>query len=110
MIHADKTMILKQTQKIGPNRESNPGPLAPEARIIPLDHPASGHRSSEAFVMAAVSPAVTVPIMLDLQSQGLGTRKGIPTLALAAATLDNVFCITAFSVASAILFSTGIIS
>ncbi|CAJ0603128.1 unnamed protein product [Cylicocyclus nassatus] len=59
------------------------------------------------FVMAAVSPAVTVPIMLDLQSQGLGTRKGIPTLALGSAALDNVFCITAFSVASAIIFSTA---
>jgi len=26
--------------KTGPHRESNPGPLAPEARIIPLDHEA----------------------------------------------------------------------
>ena len=24
--------------KIGLNRDSNPGPLAPKARIIPLDH------------------------------------------------------------------------
>ncbi|KHJ90919.1 hypothetical protein OESDEN_09226, partial [Oesophagostomum dentatum] len=59
------------------------------------------------FIMAAVSPAVTVPVMLDLQSQGLGTRKGIPTLVLATATLDNIFCITAFSVAATIFFSTG---
>ena len=27
--------------KIGPVRELNPGPLAPEARIIPLDQPAT---------------------------------------------------------------------
>lgn len=26
---------------MGPHRESNPGPLAPEARIIPLDHAAT---------------------------------------------------------------------
>lgn len=26
-----------QNEKVGPHRESNPGPLAPEARIIPLD-------------------------------------------------------------------------
>jgi hypothetical protein len=26
--------------KIGPDRESNPEPRAPEARIIPLDHQA----------------------------------------------------------------------
>ena len=25
-------------QKIGDSRESNPGPLAPKARIMPLDH------------------------------------------------------------------------
>lgn len=29
-----------QNEKVGPHRESNPGPLAPEARIIPLDHAA----------------------------------------------------------------------
>ncbi|EYC22788.1 hypothetical protein Y032_0016g2947 [Ancylostoma ceylanicum] len=58
------------------------------------------------FVLTAVSPAVTVPVMLDLQSQGLGTRKGIPTLVLASATLDNIFCITAFSAATTIVFST----
>ncbi|KAK5979404.1 hypothetical protein GCK32_000641 [Trichostrongylus colubriformis] len=57
-------------------------------------------------VLAAISPAVTVPVMLDLQSQGLGTRKGIPTLALATATLDNIFCITVFSIITAIVFST----
>ncbi|ETN84696.1 hypothetical protein NECAME_06726 [Necator americanus] len=44
--------------------------------------------------------------MLDLQSQGLGTRKGIPTLVLASATLDNIFCITAFSAAVSIVSAT----
>ncbi|KAK6061395.1 hypothetical protein COOONC_00931, partial [Cooperia oncophora] len=58
-------------------------------------------------VLAAISPAVTVPVMLDLQNQGLGTRKGVPTLALASATLDNIFCITAFSIITSIVFSTG---
>ena len=29
----------------GPHRESNPGPLAPEARIIPLDHAAAANQS-----------------------------------------------------------------
>ncbi|PIO74624.1 hypothetical protein TELCIR_03364 [Teladorsagia circumcincta] len=59
-------------------------------------------------VLAAISPAVTVPVMLDLQNQGLGTRKGVPTLALASATLDNVFCITAFSVIMTIVFSSEV--
>ena len=37
----NKTKIKKiggKKTKIGPSRDSNPGPLAPEARIIPLDH------------------------------------------------------------------------
>ncbi|CAJ0603133.1 unnamed protein product [Cylicocyclus nassatus] len=55
------------------------------------------------FVMAAVSPAVTVPIMLDLQKQALDTRKGTPTLVLASAALDNIFCITAFSITATVI-------
>ena len=31
--------ILRIINKYGQDRESNPGPLAPKARIIPLDHP-----------------------------------------------------------------------
>ena len=31
----------KKRKKTGPDRESNPEPRAPEARIIPLDHQAS---------------------------------------------------------------------
>ena len=30
---------LSYCGKLGQGRESNPGPLAPKARIIPLDHP-----------------------------------------------------------------------
>ena len=32
-----KTMV-KETKNSGLNRDLNPGPLAPKARIIPLDH------------------------------------------------------------------------
>ena len=31
-------MLFEQMNKAGLNRDSNPGPLAPKARIIPLDH------------------------------------------------------------------------
>ena len=30
--------LNKRYEKIGLNRDLNPGPLAPKARIIPLDH------------------------------------------------------------------------
>ena len=32
--------LYSRGRKLGPVRESNPGPLAPEARIIPLDQQA----------------------------------------------------------------------
>ena len=48
------------------------------------------------FVLASTSPAVTVPVMIKLQNEDRGTRKGVPTVILASATLDNLFCITCF--------------
>lgn len=49
------------------------------------------------FIIAAVSPAVIVPSMLRLMENDLGTKKGIPTLILAGASIDDVFAITIFS-------------
>ena len=49
------------------------------------------------FIIAAVSPAVIVPSMLDLIERGLGKEKNIPTLILAGASIDDVFAITIFS-------------
>ena len=50
------------------------------------------------FIIAAVSPAVVVPSMLKLIENNVGTKKGIPTLILAGASIDDVFAITIFSV------------
>ncbi len=49
------------------------------------------------FIIAAVSPAVIVPAMLSFMERGLGEKKGIPTLILAGASIDDVFAITIFS-------------
>lgn len=49
------------------------------------------------FILAAVSPAVVVPSMIELEESGYGTDKGIPTLILAGASIDDVFAITIFS-------------
>lgn len=49
------------------------------------------------FIIAAVSPAVIVPAMLDLIDRGLGKKKHIPTLILSAASVDDVVAITIFS-------------
>lgn len=49
------------------------------------------------FILAAVSPAVVVPSMLGLIERGLGEEKGIASLILAGASIDDVFAITIFS-------------
>ncbi len=50
------------------------------------------------FIIAAVSPAVVVPSMLDLREHGFGKKKGIPTLILAGASVDDIIAITIFGV------------
>ena len=50
-----------------------------------------------AFIIAAVSPAVVVPQMLELINNKKGTNKGIPTLILTGASIDDVIAITIFS-------------
>ena len=51
-----------------------------------------------AFMLAAVSPAVIVPSMLELIERGYGQRHGVPSIVLAGASADDVFAITLFSV------------
>lgn len=48
-------------------------------------------------VVGAVSPAVIVPKMLQLIDEGYGTKKGIPQLILAGASVDDVFIIVIFT-------------
>lgn len=48
-------------------------------------------------VIAAVSPAVVVPRMLRLMQEGYGTKKGIPQLVMAGASVDDVFVIVLFT-------------
>jgi len=57
------------------------------------------------FVLAAVSPAVVVPCLLSLQEGGYGVAKGIPTLVIAAASVDDVLAISAFTILLGITFA-----
>lgn len=50
------------------------------------------------FLLAAVSPAVVVPSMLELKENGLGRQNDVPTIILAGASLDDIFSITIFLV------------
>ena len=64
-------------------------------RFLPLTHLESAMLG---FIVAAVSPAVVVPMMIGFIERKMGAKKGIPTMVLAAASLDDVVAITVFSV------------
>ncbi|MCF8298406.1 MAG: cation:proton antiporter [Saprospiraceae bacterium] len=49
-------------------------------------------------ILGAVSPAVVVPMMIDFIEKRKGTKKGIPTLMLAASSIDDVFVIVIYSI------------
>ncbi|KAL3313975.1 Sodium/hydrogen exchanger 9B2 [Cichlidogyrus casuarinus] len=57
------------------------------------------------FVLSSVSPAVVVPEMLKVKDTGYGYDKGIPTIVLAAASLDNVIDIIGFGISFNVAFS-----
>lgn len=47
--------------------------------------------------LAAVSPAVIVPRMLKIMEEGYGSKKSIPQLVLAGASIDDIFVIVMFT-------------
>ena len=49
-------------------------------------------------ILSAVSPAVVVPLMLKFIEQRKGRKKAIPTLILAASSIDDVFVIVVYSI------------
>ncbi len=64
-------------------------------KFLPLTHLESAMLG---FIIAAVSPAVVVPMMIGFIEKRMGAKKGIPTMILAAASLDDVIAIVIFSV------------
>merc|ERR1712046_24826 len=50
------------------------------------------------FCIADVSPAVTTPILLDLNIQKRGTKKGVPTILLAAGSVNSVMAIVFYKI------------
>ncbi|KAI6206033.1 hypothetical protein M3Y94_00859800 [Aphelenchoides besseyi] len=60
-----------------------------------------------AYVLCSTSPAVTVPSMIRLQDKQLGVAEGIPTILLASATIDNIYCIVSFVVCSSLSTAGG---
>lgn len=48
-------------------------------------------------IVAAVSPAIVVPRMLQLMQEGYGRKRGVPQMVLAGATVDDIFVIVLFA-------------
>lgn len=57
--------------------------------------------------VAAVSPAVVLPLMLHLQEKRYGTKRGIPTMVIAASSFDDVISISLFFVFLTLAYSTS---
>lgn len=50
------------------------------------------------IILSAVSPAAVVPLMIRFRNEKCGTEKGIPTMILAASSLNNVLVLILFSI------------
>ncbi|XP_050417682.1 sodium/hydrogen exchanger 9B2 [Patella vulgata] len=59
------------------------------------------------FVFSAVSPAVVVPSMIGVQEKGLGVDEGIPTLLIAACSVNDVIAISGFGIVLGMSFSNA---
>jgi NhaP-type Na+/H+ or K+/H+ antiporter len=88
------------------------GPATAEALVVTLlAKPALGlpwsHCAALGYLFAGISPAVVVPSMLALQDHGRGVKAGVPALAITAASVDVVYAIAGFGVASSWLPGMG---
>ncbi len=59
-------------------------------------------------ILAAVSPAVVVPLMVKFQSEKRGIAKGIPTLLLAASSVDDINAIVLSGIVIGIYTGTSV--
>ena len=55
------------------------------------------------FLFAAISPAVVIPSLLNLQEKGYGVKAGVPALVVTAASVDVVYSIAGFGVCAGFL-------
>ncbi|KAK5646398.1 hypothetical protein RI129_004862 [Pyrocoelia pectoralis] len=56
-------------------------------------------------IIAAVSPAVVVPCLFRLRTKGYGVAKGIPTLIIAVAGIDDAASVAGYGIIQSIMFS-----
>ncbi|KAK2587218.1 hypothetical protein KPH14_002958 [Odynerus spinipes] len=56
-------------------------------------------------IIAAVSPAVVVPCLFRLRGKGYGVAKGIPTLIIAVAGIDDAASVAIYGIIKSVMFS-----
>ncbi|XP_058802648.1 sodium/hydrogen exchanger 9B2 isoform X2 [Phymastichus coffea] len=56
-------------------------------------------------IIAAVSPAVVVPCLFRLRGRGYGVAKGIPTLIIAIAGIDDAASVAGYGIIQSVMFS-----
>ncbi|XP_043467171.1 sodium/hydrogen exchanger 9B2 [Leptopilina heterotoma] len=56
-------------------------------------------------IIAAVSPAVVVPCLFRLRAKGYGVAKGIPTLIIAVAGIDDAASVAIYGIIKSVMFS-----
>lgn len=59
------------------------------------------------LVLAAVAPSVVMPCFMELRAQRLGVDKGIDTLVVAAASIDDVIAISLYGLVQSLVFNAG---
>ncbi|CAI5454298.1 unnamed protein product [Caenorhabditis angaria] len=57
------------------------------------------------LILTTVSPAVTVPAMINFKEENKGALKQIPDNILAICCVDNLFCVIVFMILSSIMFT-----
>ena len=62
-----------------------------------------GYAATLGFLFSAVSPSVVIPSVLTLQEKGFGTEAGVTTLVVTAASINVVYSIAGFGVASSLV-------
>ncbi|CAH0557631.1 unnamed protein product [Brassicogethes aeneus] len=61
-------------------------------------------------IIAAVSPAVLVSCLVRLRAKGYGVAKGLPTLIMAVASIDDATSVAIFGIVKTVIFSTSSIA
>ncbi|XP_055638910.1 sodium/hydrogen exchanger 9B2 isoform X3 [Toxorhynchites rutilus septentrionalis] len=57
-------------------------------------------------IISSVSPAVVVPCLFRLRTKGYGVAKGIPTLIIAVAGIDDAASVAVFGIITSIMFTS----